>query len=369
MQRRRFLQAAGAAGLGVTAGCSSVSEAIPETGPAADFPFPPGWGPDGVQKPQVAFRYHDRALADKPFTATFEIPGLGDDGGVIDSAGTGERRRSVVDNPESYYTELYREPGVKYAGVSADADDRFSHLTVGDWETGSRFPDALRKGVGIVFKRARSLPFGAGSFEVRDEDEDPRVGVFTVDSIPDDKNWTGLEELRIEIGAAGAIRDIEARFTPNSAAQDADQMVYSYDLTLGESPPDERVQRPERLTKLPTFGVDFQQDNRVMAVTNTGGSPVGGEDTGMEAFGIGPDERRTDVDLEPVGTLPAGETAYVAGGDDGLQMTASPPESVDGRPPLAGELAVRFHYYHEREDEVGGPYEVQYSTDCDGLDC
>ncbi|MFC4408215.1 hypothetical protein [Haloarchaeobius iranensis] len=367
MNRRTYLATLGLTPLGATAGCATIQAGLNGAQASVNFEFPDGIDADGVTAPNDVFEGHVVALAGTTYTSEFREQ-IGINEGVMYGGGTDQFQRWELDLPQTLYSTFYMEDDLFFAGTDEGTDEQ-SRLAVGGRE--SLVTDHLGDTVGIPFYEVLDLPWGEANVEVQ-TDRGPEVAVFRLEDVGERlaPNVSSVGHLELAIDTDGVIRRIDADYHDGGSVH----RVYEFSLERGTEPPPERSGRPAVVQEYPTFDVDWRNDDRVLAVTNTGGSPVDGERpygilNAMELGLENPPAWGFQVDWQSMERLDPGQTAYLyADTDDSVTLAATPPDNADSFPVLRGEAVPSFLYRYERVNAVG-PFEMVYETRCDGLDC
>jgi hypothetical protein len=328
---------------------------------ASEFDFPPGVTINGVEEPKRLIGKHiDQLLGPVTFTADFvdrsENYFVGDDAGRFRSSGSPEYNRWDIDHRISLHTSLYRGQGVEFLEEKPDANgdqraDLYAGDTTGDFTQGiidsvvARFRDALEELTGNV------------SLEVRN-DGGADIAVFSIDATSSPL-VESIDQMEIAIAETGVIRRFDVVYEANreTAVEATYKREYHYRIDLGTDPPPAIAGPPERAQQLPTFGVEWRDEGHVMELTNTGGGPVVGNDFWVSNLAATNESISYDPPFAP------GETRYLYD-KDGLVLADTAPDNT--ATVLRGDSPPVFTC---RTLDSNGSVQIQYSTDCDGLDC
>jgi hypothetical protein len=331
-------------------------------GAGLGFDFPPGLSAGGVETPTQLVAGHLVQLQSMTFTAEFvdRSENYFNDGeeGRIRSAGTPEYNRWEIDHRVSPHTTLYRGSGVEY---SEKKPERKASLFVGD--SSRDVSQAVIDSIGTRYREALKVPYGSGNLDIRSEGETD-VAVFTVDS-PNGRWVDSVETMELAVDENGVIRRLDAVYTAirQNPAESTYEREYHYHLDIDSEPPKALSGVPDRARTFPTFGVEWRDGGRVLEVTNTGGGAV--FDEGNVRFWVENVAKNgsSGISFEP--PFSPGETRYLFD-RNGLVLADSPPTDTSMKIRTDSHPVFR---YENPQDTRNGPIRLEYSTECDGLDC
>ena len=361
VKRREFLAVGGVGVVGMTSGCTQQQR----TSATTDFAFPAGVSSDGVDDPQAAMRGHLLNAASLTYTAEFrrESERPGRDTGMMRAGNVGPNgpRRWEIDTDRTAYTDVYRGSDILYAGTEWGDGNLTSILEVGSTMRERQFERSRDAALRWVFVESFHLPFGTGSLSIQD-DEEPAVAVFSVEEPPEGHpTIERIENMELAVDERGVVRHIDARYTLDNGGGAKYEEVSEYAMDVGRDPPAELRGPPASANEYPRLDVEWRDEGRVMAVTNTGNRPLKAfadlrfftDEEAVSERGYRLVDRLELQELKPDTT----GYIYVSGS---LTLAGEPPAS-GGEERLRGDRPPVFRY--------GANGQVIYDSACDGLDC